>query len=95
MFGDNVDWMKNAACKAEDTEHFYPDYHSSRIEFKAHVAAAKQLCSECTVRTQCLNYALEYEIIGIWGGMTEKERDKHRKAHNITVNSSAVQPFKK
>ena len=36
---------------------------------------AKQLCSGCPVRTECLAEALDNQIEwGVWGGMTERER---------------------
>jgi WhiB family redox-sensing transcriptional regulator len=36
---------------------------------------AKQLCSGCPVRTECLAEALDNRIEwGVWGGMTERER---------------------
>lgn len=44
------------------------------------VKYAKQLCSECEVRPECLEFALKTnEKFGIWGGMTERERRKERK----------------
>lgn len=37
--------------------------------------AAKQICSECSVRQECLAYALGVpEPFGIWGGLNEAER---------------------
>jgi WhiB family redox-sensing transcriptional regulator len=36
---------------------------------------AKQLCTGCPVRTECLAEALDNQIEwGVWGGMTERER---------------------
>src|SRR5215218_1467809 len=47
---------------------------------------AKQLCSGCPVRTECLAEALDNEIEwGVWGGMTERERRAIlRKRPNVT-----------
>ena len=37
----------------------------------------KEICRSCTVRQECLNYALRHRIKeGIWGGMNERERRK-------------------
>ena len=41
-------------------------------------APAKLLCAACPVRQRCLDYALEYEEFGIWGGATPEERDELR-----------------
>ncbi|MFY0409713.1 WhiB family transcriptional regulator [Solicola sp. PLA-1-18] len=36
---------------------------------------AKQMCTGCPVRAECLSEALDNEIEwGVWGGMTERER---------------------
>jgi WhiB family redox-sensing transcriptional regulator len=36
---------------------------------------AKAVCSQCPVRTECLDYALRVrEPLGIWGGLDESER---------------------
>lgn len=39
-------------------------------------APTKLLCAACPVRQRCLDYALEYEEFGIWGGATPEERDE-------------------
>ena len=38
------------------------------------VNSAKALCVRCTVRADCLSYALETRQHGIWGGTTGDER---------------------
>lgn len=35
---------------------------------------AKSMCQKCPVRVQCRDYALSTKVSGIWGGMTEAER---------------------
>ncbi|WP_406066306.1 WhiB family transcriptional regulator [Streptomyces sp. NBC_01077] len=36
---------------------------------------AKALCTGCSVKAECLAYALDERIEhGVWGGMTERER---------------------
>ncbi|MEN3314529.1 MAG: WhiB family transcriptional regulator, redox-sensing transcriptional regulator, partial [Acidimicrobiaceae bacterium] len=38
-------------------------------------AEAKGICGACSVREQCLEYALaNREADGVWGGATERER---------------------
>ena len=61
------DWTPKAACKAEQ-----PDALFVR---GAEQNKAKQVCSSCLVRTECLAEALDNQIEwGVWGGMTERER---------------------
>jgi hypothetical protein len=42
--------------------------------------AAKAICRACDVREKCLEWALERgESAGVWGGLTERERNKLNK----------------
>lgn len=37
--------------------------------------AARKLCGRCSVRVECLDYAISTkEGFGIWGGLSERER---------------------
>ncbi len=61
------DWAPRAACKGST-----PDQLFVR---GAEQNKAKQLCTGCPVRTECLAEALDNQIEwGVWGGMTERER---------------------
>ncbi len=61
------DWAPSAACRQAQ-----PDQLFVR---GAEQNKAKQLCSGCPVRTECLAEALDNQIEwGVWGGMTERER---------------------
>lgn len=35
---------------------------------------ARQVCMSCTVRRACLDYAIKYNLSGVYGGMTEDQR---------------------
>lgn len=61
------DWAADALCtKSVPDELFVRGAEQHR---------AKQVCSSCGVRTECLAEALDNEIQwGVWGGMTERER---------------------
>lgn len=64
----NAMWQRRAACRGLDAAIFYP-----MTEEQA--ASAKQVCSVCPVRGDCLEHALGVrEKEGIWGGATESER---------------------
>jgi len=38
------------------------------------VDAAKAICEACPLKTQCLEYALENNYEGVWGGTTDSDR---------------------
>jgi len=48
---------------------------------------AKAICAECPYKKACLEFALKYSEIGIWGGTTELERRRMRPAHNLGSTS--------
>ena len=61
-------WQDDALCAQTDPEAFFPEKGGS-------TRAAKRVCRACTVRAECLDYALAHqERFGIWGGFSERER---------------------
>ena len=68
-----LEWQERALCAQTDPEAFFPEKGGSTRE-------AKRVCMSCEVRVQCLDYALENdERIGIWGGLSERERRRVKK----------------
>jgi WhiB family redox-sensing transcriptional regulator len=68
------DWQERALCAQTDPEAFFPEKGGSTRE-------AKRICSGCEVRAECLDYALAHdERFGIWGGLSERERRRLRRA---------------
>jgi WhiB family redox-sensing transcriptional regulator len=71
---DEQDWQERALCAQTDPEAFFPEKGGSTRE-------AKRICSGCEVRAECLDYALAHdERFGIWGGLSERERRRLRRA---------------
>jgi WhiB family redox-sensing transcriptional regulator len=70
------DWRPEAACRGLDPELFFSsDDIANRQERLEREAEAKAVCTRCTVRTDCLSYALDAgERYGVWGGLTAQER---------------------
>jgi WhiB family redox-sensing transcriptional regulator len=67
-------WQAQANCMGVDPELFFPERGSSTRE-------AKEVCRGCVVRVECLEFAIANgEKFGIWGGMSERERRKVRRA---------------
>ncbi|MGI8685011.1 MAG: WhiB family transcriptional regulator [Acidimicrobiales bacterium] len=77
--GRDVQWRGRAACLASDPVLFFPVGSSgAAIE---EIQRAKVVCRSCPVREQCLEYALETnQESGIWGGTSEDERRRLRRA---------------
>ena len=48
-------------------------------------ALAKRLCLSCPWLQKCLEYAVQVDVVGIWGATNEKQRSKNRKASKVKV----------
>ncbi|WP_456874760.1 MULTISPECIES: WhiB family transcriptional regulator [unclassified Geodermatophilus] len=70
--GGEAAWRLDALCAETDPEAFFPEKGGSTRE-------AKRVCMGCSVRTECLEFALANdERFGIWGGLSERERRRVR-----------------
>ncbi|CAN5767451.1 N/A [soil metagenome] len=68
-----VEWQSDARCAEVDPEIFFPERGGSS-------KSARSVCALCSVRLECLEYALNNkEQFGIWGGTSERERRRLRK----------------
>ncbi len=69
-----VAWMDDANCTQTDPELFFPEKGEP-----AHYA--RSICEPCRVKQQCLDYAIGNGFhLGVWGGLTPKERSAVAKA---------------
>lgn len=65
-----LSWEENAFCKGMSSSIFFDDEATHKRGYY------KALCGRCPVRSECLEFALLYNMRGIWGGMTDKERSR-------------------
>jgi WhiB family transcriptional regulator, redox-sensing transcriptional regulator len=80
LASEGDDWRSRGACLRADPDLFFP--LSSAAGCRPQVVAAKALCARCKVRQSCLEFALATrQIHGIWGGMTEEERNGLNQHH--------------
>ena len=69
----SVHWRDHAACRHCSPDLFFPAGTTGAAMHE--IAAAKAVCAECPVQSQCLRFALRTgQAYGIWGGTTEDER---------------------
>lgn len=71
-----VTWQARAACRGPQSTMFFPPNTFERKDDKdRREYNAKGICAGCSVRQDCLDYAIAIrEPHGIWGGLTEGER---------------------
>ena len=76
---DVEDWRDGAACRDTDPDLFFPvGTTGPAIE---QIESAKHVCGLCLSQHACLEFALATnQESGVWGGTSEEERRKLRKA---------------
>ncbi len=66
-------WRDHALCRDTDPELFFPVGTTGQA--LTSIDHAKQVCGDCRVTNECLDFALETnQDSGIWGGLSEDER---------------------
>ena len=68
--------VAGAACSGEPLDAFFSPQGVR--------PTGRSVCEGCQVVTPCLDYALLYRVKGVWGGMTERERDREKKRRKET-----------
>ena len=71
-----AEWRARAACSGFQHSLFFPTADTDI----ATIERAREICMNCAVSLDCLEYALETnQRAGIWGGTTEDERRSLRR----------------
>lgn len=72
-------WFRDKNCFDEPVDTFYPAPGDV-----VRLRRAKEICKECRVRNECLNFALDTnERFGIWGGKSARERSLILRAQRL------------
>ena len=67
------EWMNHAACRDIDIDVFFPMAQEG-------VDKAAAVCRDCSVRQECLTFALENsDLSGVWGGTSNRQRVRLRR----------------
>jgi WhiB family redox-sensing transcriptional regulator len=81
-------WQDMAACRGMNTDLFFPRENlGGPREGKGitgerdRASAAKEVCKGCPVRLECLEFAIDHDCTGIWGGMDARERARYARDH--------------
>jgi len=84
-----MEWVDRARCREEDPELFFPIGSTGPAAVQAEVA--KAVCAHCTVRDECLEWALTTgQDSGVWGGLAEEERRAIRRDRRRQVRTAAA-----
>jgi len=70
-------------CAQTDPELFFPDESKNP---RLAINLARKLCGSCSFKEPCLEYAVNYpELVGIWAGTTQRQRQDIRAAKNLAA----------
>ena len=72
---DGVPFIAQGAsvpCAETDPELFFPDPGGAGVET---AKAAMRICAGCAEKAECLQWALDNNEYGVWGGTTDSMRD--------------------
>ena len=81
-------WMDNANCKGKTNQMFPKDYKDI-----TYIKQARQICAECTVKPQCLTYALQYptaDMHGVWAGLTSRQLLNEQRRRGLTPTKPSI-----
>jgi WhiB family redox-sensing transcriptional regulator len=68
------EWRELAACRGKNPALFFPE-NTAKPD-----PGALALCSKCTVKEACLEFAIRtHQDHGVWGGLGEDERRIYRR----------------
>ena len=81
-------WRANSSCRDTDPDLFVPvGTTGPALE---QIAAAKAVCDSCEAKEPCLEFALiTNQDSGVWGGTSEEERRKLRRARAAARRANA------
>lgn len=75
---DLWDWQLRGLCRGKDSSLFFHPEGERGAARSSRELAAKEICMNCPVQIPCADHALKVrEPYGVWGGMTEEERELH------------------
>jgi WhiB family transcriptional regulator, redox-sensing transcriptional regulator len=77
------DWHHRGFCAGEDPDVFFPSHGNPGTK-------AREICANCVVRRDCLEYATEADEFGIWGGLDQQERRSLRRKRRRRATASDV-----
>jgi WhiB family transcriptional regulator, redox-sensing transcriptional regulator len=73
---DLWEWQLEGACRSADPEAFFHPEGERGPARRARDATAVAICQGCPVLAECRSHALAVrEPYGVWGGLTEDDRE--------------------
>ena len=86
-----VNWKDKANCKGRGYLMF-PKKHKDIT----YISEARRICRACSVRPECLAYALDFpaaDMHGVWAGLTPRQLAKEQKARGVIPTKPTIAEF--
>jgi transcription factor WhiB len=88
---DLWDWQLRGLCRGKDSSLFFHPEGERGAARSSREMAAKEICMNCPVQIACADHALKVrEPYGVWGGMTEEEREEHHARQKALARAQAA-----
>jgi WhiB family transcriptional regulator, redox-sensing transcriptional regulator len=88
---DLWDWQLRGLCRGKDSSLFFHPEGERGAARSSREVAAKEICLNCPVQIRCADHALKVrEPYGVWGGMTEEEREEHHARQKALARAQAA-----
>lgn len=75
----DLSWQARALCLHQDWHPWFPARG-------ADLRPAQRICAECPVQDACREHGVLFEAFGVWGGTSERERRRIRRARGLPLN---------
>lgn len=76
VVAEEWEWQLRGSCRGADSSLFFHTDNERGSARERRESRAKAICQTCPVLAQCRQHAMTVqEPYGIWGGMSESERD--------------------
>jgi WhiB family transcriptional regulator, redox-sensing transcriptional regulator len=88
---DFWDWQLRGSCRGTDSDLFFHPEGERGQARSSREESAKEVCLHCPVCKPCQEHALKvHEPYGVWGGMTEEEREEFYMREKAAVRAARV-----
>ena len=89
-----INWDK-AECKGAPTNLFYIVEEDRSVLQLVQADSLRRICAVCPIFEACLDYGLENENYGVWGGLLTKERTALKSKLQTPLRKKAIQELQR
>ena len=82
-------FYENPACATVGGDFWFPEKVAGGSN-STEMVMAKSICRRCPHQAECLEWGIQNEQHGIWGGVAEGERRLIRRKRRITLKGEGI-----